>query len=631
MLSEIMSKRYIGTSPTELLLDRIDLARIQPGNSFGNLNSIGSFEEKGRFNPDLFYDVRDNVNVLTTKTNRTLTKYENQNPQLNDIALYNIRNHSLNAEDVPGMYMKLHNEQIETSRSKVRQKETWRLPAENNFNPYLPISETNKPPENYGTYGEKNDAGRIIDERMIWHTADKQYTLPSDRQQQAMTLHPSNNAEILERNRRQKESDDIFLKRGKQNRWVEDRMKYHNESNQPWYQKDETTTKLSKPTEVETFGKNRHVVDPNDIKNRIKESQGGYISDYERKLMEMNEQKYRTMNLDYDKEAFGDTETDITHKKGALQIAVDSVSSFFSSLFNRQKQNKPEDFDFDNLDELDKKYISNTILAQDRMMDELPLMTTEEKYKNKERLTYKPDHVHVMKTGEINTIFPDDNFDNTIVTNTADTYKTLDPTGTDIVRTNVLLDRYGRGDAKLIIVQKRVDESVFINDGMEMGDDYIVVELPIENITKKFRDKIIKNNLDTDRSQPLKLEYEDFVKMNEYIEQHPDKQRRVKRDQLNEKMRKNVEEEFENIGSSFIDHKVYNNLAENKRSKLTNKRQRMGVALDLDTNLKNIEAFATSVSNSLRSSDKSANYRNTDLSKQNTRRIGVTKGRFDKR
>jgi len=501
------------------------------------------------------------------KTNRVITKYENKHPLVNDIALYNTRTRSLNAEDDPALGdLRMHKDQMERASSKVLQRESWRLPHTDEYNPYLPISDTNKPPVGY------NDGGRILDERMIWHTRDRPYTLESDRAQQARALQPNNNPEIIERNRRQHESDDAFLRRSKKNRWVEDKMSYINRPRTIEYKIDSKPTK----TIMQNVIAERVPLNVNDPNNLVKDYQGHYSPEYQRENLINDNQ--RTENI----ESF--------EPKGGLKSTIDMITSFFSGLLNRQKLKNDEIID----------------MNYDEKLNDFDLI---EPIDTKERMYYKPNHVHVMKQGDIETSFPDENYDNTAVA-----YKTLDPTG--VTRTNIILDRFGRGDAKIIIIQKREQDSIFINDGRQIGDDYVVMEIPIEQIDKKFRNKIISLNMDTERDKALKLEYNDFVQFNEILEQHPDMQKRLKKEQLYSNVRgKDLEMEFEN-NSTFVDHNVYS--VENRRSKI-NKHNRIGIHENYDMHAVELPIEV-----------KRNEVRNADLEKYNSRNKGIIKGKFDK-
>jgi len=560
-------KRHLPITQASLFKDRIDIARIQPG------RDMGIMLEKGSYHPQLYHDVKEMNQTATMKTNRVLTKYENKRPALNDIAIYNTRSQLVDDNENVGLnYL-----QMENAKEKVKQKYHTTISKPSVKSPLTssslmePLtSRTSTASSAFSSLMDNSlipTSSLLVDDRMNQHTSDRRYMLPSDRQQWALSLQPNNNPDIIERNRRQKEADDFFLRRNKKNRWVEDRMSYNKRANSSAYAVEEMkrTAKVLPSSERITL----NVVDE-------PTTAFGDFTPYHQR----------------EKESFEITNVRKMEPSGFIESTIDGVVTFFSSLFNRKKSKD------------DEKTIGATFT--DEIQNEF--IGTDEQFKTKERMLYKPDHVYIMKTGEIISEFPEESNQSAIA------YQTMNVTGN--VRTNVILDRYGQGDGKIVVMQRRAEDSIFINDGKSVGDDFIGVVIPIEHIDKKVRERIIKNNLDNSRNQPLSLEYGDFVQFNDFLEKHPEQQIRIKKHSIISNLRTGDISEFEE-GSTFVDHKVYNALAENKRTKLTNNRTRVNVNVDYEDRADPMVVTQTPE-------------RKADLKKQNVRLTGVKKGIFDK-
>jgi len=215
----------------------------------------------------------------------------------------------------------------------------------------------------------------------------------------------------------------------------------------------------------------------------------------------------------------------------------------------------------------------------------------------------------VYKDKPLQDAYPDEELDNT-----AYSYQTLDPTGCDVTRTTVLLDKYSAGESKLVILQKRAMDSIFVNDGKHVGEDLIAVDLPISHINKRIRDKIKKLNFDNNRDdklQPLALEYEDFVILNEYLQNHPDIQRRLRKATVKSLIQKRDDSQDFERDKTFIDNRAYSKIVDEKRSRLCIKnRDRIGHEYDLYELMRDNAAIVSNSSiQGLLSSDKESQYR----------------------
>ena len=180
---------------------------------------------------------------------------------------------------------------------------------------------------------------------------------------------------------------------------------------------------------------------------------------------------------------------------------------------------------------------------------------------NLERFYYKPDHVLVVKNGDLPDFYPDENHDYTAVS-----FVQSDPLNTGLIRTIVIKD-----DSKFKIIQKRNSDAIFSGDNRPYGEDFVSIEIPVEYIDDKVRDRIRKYNLDTKRDKVIELTYDDFVAFSDFIVEHPEVQQRLKFSDLHQRVRTNkydadIITNFEGK-KTFIDEKVYSVINNNIRNK----------------------------------------------------------------
>ena len=576
------NNRYIPSSESNYLQTQLQLSRIESKRGYLNsrdYNNIPSNDSP--FHPVIFQDVQYAEPSLS-KTNRCLTKYENKYPNTTDIALYDTRNHDLNATDIPGLENNvLYKQQLESARNKIQQAHTDLYSAYGDFNgteynPFLPISETNKPPSS----SQQNQYPILTDERMQYHTNERPWNYESDRANIAYDLQRS--PEIIERNRRQQESDDAFLHRVKKNRWVEPKMAYMDRQYDPHYSIDEYTKKqidknnadrittLSPIRTTEAFVQSRNGFDETDMNHLNAEIYGNFQPEYSRDM----KAAYDANNLKSRIEQFypNDTFADILSKvKGSFTNASsyisDTITSFFGWNSNGNKyqssssslqQNKDSHLTYDSDGSItynSEKY--NVPLHAE--VNTLPFERNQES--GTERFFYKPDHVLLVKNGEIPDVFPDENRDYTAVS-----FVQGDPLNTGLIRTIVLKD-----DSKYKIIQKRAEDAIFSGDNRPYGEDFVTIEIPINMIDEKIRDRIKKNNMDTKRDKVLELTYDDFVAFSDFIVEHPEVQQRLSFSDLHQRVRTNkydsdIISNFEGR-KTFVDEKVYAVIENNIRMK----------------------------------------------------------------
>lgn len=567
-------KRYTPYTETDDLIMKLQLSQIEAKRGYLNSHGFNNSPNcESPFNPIIYSDVRYSEPSLS-KTNRCMAKYENGQPSTTDIALYDTRSHDVECMDVPEMAdnVMLKN-QLERARSKIEQANADMIPSfgitydENGYlknpnatlnistdmyyNPYLPISDTNKPPSNMKP--------TIIDERMLYHTNDRPWNYPSDKGNIAYNLQRSQ--EILERNRRQEEADDALFRRPKINRWVEPKMAYNLRPHDPKYTIDTAVKDMSDKNNErltlspihaeEKFSSARIGFDADDINHLNKEINGTYQPLYNRQLSD----NYEIESLKYRMEQFKPDETNGV--KGVFvnvtSYITDTIKSFFDWNNNGTKTTAYKHINDVNYD------VDGKITYDDRH-NNIPIpIDVNSKYEQPvERYYYKPNHVLIVKNGDIPEIYPDENYDYTAVS-----YVQADPLNTGLIRTIVMQD-----NSKLKIIQKHKSDAIFTGDNKPYGEDFICLEIPVEAIDEKFRERL---NLysDNKRSKFVELKYDDFLALSDYMLKHPEVQQRLKFEDLYRNVRANkydvdIVNNFEGK-RTFVDDKVYSVIQEGIR------------------------------------------------------------------
>ena len=488
-------KRYNVIPEIDHLTFNLNQARI--ANTRATLNGESYNElpsSESPFHPELFGDVQYYEPRLQERR-RVLTKYENKDNRTMDIALYNTRTHSLNAEDVPGLEnLKLHKDQMERARSKIKQRWMDYVPHETSnpntsngdqFNPMLPISDTNKP---HSTYSPG-----FVDELLGWFTNGREFKYASDISNDAYNLQRS--PEILERNRRQAEADDALYHRHQKSRWVEPKQAYRVRSYDPNYDID-TFTKhdASKAndrnqgnTQKENFNtviKSKPLVNVETV-NKIKPDVEQSFNALYKPRMYMNTlTNYKDRSDPISKksnvinEAFTPTSTKsgffTTLASSMYSSVVESIKSLLSlsssnpqhSLINKRTEYQEQ-----------PHRLQYSFIDSPHFIDQLFRDIKEQ---------YKEPFQHVLiKRGQdgIPAVYEDKDF-----SNTAPMFITKDPWGEGTVRTMALID-----NGHLKLVQKWKEDTIFMGDGRPIGADYIVYDIPVDSLPTPIREKLVNN------------------------------------------------------------------------------------------------------------------------------------------
>ena len=520
-----MSKRYIPISETDESISQLNLARIETTKGYLNNNSHGELpSSESPFNPILSYDVQYYEPRLQRR-NRVLTKYENKANETNDIALYNTRTHALNAEDVAGLdNLQLHKEGMERARSKVKQRWEDYVPQENSnqnvfngnvFNPGLPISETNKPSQGY-------KAG-MVDERLGWFTNGREFRYESDIANNAYNLQRSQ--EIIDRNRRQAEADDALFHRHQKNRWVEPKQAYRDRAYVPTYEREDFVKHdMSKGNdrqvgnlEKEKFnivGRSKKLQDVehmNKVRNDVEQS---FQSEYERKQIQQTMKRWNDSRDGVNGrmiEAFEVKNTNsgvfgmIADK--LFDVVKESLSSLLGSGLKEEKRQRSKLMEREGFDEYKQRMLVSDGMVYDEVFGEY-----------KEKFGFKPNHLLIMRDGNIPAVYPDDDF-----SNTAPTFIMRDPFDGGIVKSVMLID-----GTKFKIIQKHESDRVFSGDNRPYGEDYIVSEVLIEDLPPQMKERIKIMNMNSKRDKTLELCYDDWIAFSDYVVKHIDTADRIK-------------------------------------------------------------------------------------------------------
>ena len=660
-------RRYIPDLRTNNMITNLGLSRIEPTRSaVAELSYNRVPTDESPFNPVLSDNVQYTPKPYITNRNRVVSKYENNNPGNNNIALYDTHIYTLNAMNEPKMANnQMYNNLMARAREKVRLKETDLLPTygEANssngsiYNPELPISETNIVPphgtiitDSYTTNSTNPYSTLNLDPRLNQFTNERAWNYPSTKADIAYDLQRANY--IKERNLRQHEADDALFRRTKKDRWVEPKLAYMNRERNPTYKLDQTIKKeASKQNERNNL--NERKATEAFVNSRVDINKPEYLDAHNynvaaSRLYQNFEPQYdRHMDYvyannipDLERERFTEPEEDKLRASNAIDRITSTIKNIFkwNKLGNKDCRNKIDS----NLNYDDDKNIiyhdaPDMKQHDSSAIDTIDVNRTYDKHglnseiATKERFIYKPDHVLVINDGKLIDTYPDDEGNNLATSAVfADKYNK-----NQIVRSIAMID-----NDKFLYIRKLDKDAIFIGDHQRMGDDLITVELPIEQLSKKFRDKIKKYNTSTNRDKVIDLKYEDFVELNKWVEQHPDMQRRLKKEQLHFRVRTNDydAEIVRNFGTDkldtgrriFVDNKVYNGLADKYRKRMDEKlRGRVDKDLySMDVNAENGQITMSPISSSNKNSE-SNNYRSFESKILGSRQSGLKRGQFD--
>lgn len=619
--------RYHRTSRTSNTITNLNLSRIEPTRDYIVQNSHNAIPTaENRWNPELYYDVnynRSDTSTATTAKRHIITKPARSYNHNTDIALYDTRVYGLNADNVqPG---KMQANLLERARNKIQFSNqdlienhmklskpscgcepSPEVMNQTSYNPYLPRTETNKPSQPF-----------MLDDRvLIGNTVfQRDFNYETDRANIAYDLQRSEH--IKDRNRRQVEAEQCGQRHCKINRWVEPKQQYKNQIEPGFHIMNDTELRsISKdndrnnPTEQqlsESFVTSRNEFSANDINNLATDVYGSFMPQYERDMRSIFDN-----SVMQSRESFNEN-----NNRGILLETFDFITDTIKSAFGIKSSHEdrlvrgdtPEHYRAPFETENYKATFDNTLMTS------LEPFVTE--YYN--RFHQEPSHVLVMNKKDIFDTYPDEDF-----SNTATSVITAGKYDTGLLRSMALYD-----NDKLMFVQKNMNEAMFNDDSIDT--DYTVVELPVEALDNKFREKINKYRMGTNRDKVLELTYHDFVMLNDYVNAHPELKQRFNRDAIHQKLRtngydKDIVDNYDR-GAMFVDNKVYTNLADNARRRdPTHQKSREDVYIDDNIRHTNPDSFIPQRSTSLQGTRLPYIPSDTDVN----RRQGVKRGAIDK-
>lgn len=540
-------RRYIVDTKTNDMLTNMSLARIEPTREFTANDFVG---EQSPYNVQLNSEVNYSPKVESNLVKRIApTKYSNNHPQ-ESISLFEPR-----IQNVDGIRMKqAHELEAKAQHNRVQMlNNNADLDAINGdlvgngfiYNPYLPESETNKRPSNYQTHR--------VDERFTYHTNDRPFNYVEDRAKIADDLRHSK--DLIERNKRQAEADDALNHRVHHDRNYDHSQKYlnigeskalHSFSRDEIRQASAQNDRNQMPNykQKESFANMRPNFRESDVKTDAANISRNFTT------------------FDYTKPIFNSTDprehqykSETTIKKHSHNLLDEFANYLFdvvTGAFNwNKREQKPTNIKQD--------LMANGVFVSDdptvRPIDNTNVDTGRDLTLAKSQFN-REDHMLVIKNGQTMTAYPDEDHSNTAVS-----FMNSD-SELGIKRHIVFID-----NGKFVVAQKLHKDAIF--NGEKINDDVIIVELPIDSIDSKVRERIQKLNLGTKRDKVLELTYNDFVYFTEYLVKYPELQQRLKNEQLHFRLRgNNYDEEIANNfegRKTFTDNTVYNNLTENAR------------------------------------------------------------------
>lgn len=542
------TKRYIPVSSLNESKYQLNMARYnQERYMLNNTSANNAPSADNPFNTALNAEVIYSDKALLTTPSRVIQKYENSNPRPNDIALYNTKNlyTSLNAEDEIGKY--LENSLTNMVRNKVQQSNKSLQTIGYNqynmngngtsYNPELPYTNSNQP---------KSDVEfRYVDNRMQQFTNERPWNNESDRIRTAANLQRS--PEIIERNRRQAETDRVLRGNALIPARIEPKVAYNIREYNPSFTIDDVTAR-----NTSIFSDRKQLTDKQQQEAFIHRTE--FNLDNTNKLMseidyvfspEFNRNTDTIFRKEARLEQFNIDDHNMNAPKGFINTVTDTIYESITSLFSTKKTNVHSN-----------DVRMSTDPSVNRAVDMIDGNTNFEQ--QKERYYYKPDHYVLTKTGNIPEVFPDD-----VEGNTALSSIMKNPIDNNIVRTIVLHNR-----DNISIIQKRAGDAVFKGDNQMFGNDYIEVNVPLDYFNKQFRDKLnVRNKLrDTN---VVDLEYKDFIVLNEFVDRHVELQKRSKKSDVKKKFRTNDYnlDMLNNYDTrkTFVDETIYGGLANDAR------------------------------------------------------------------
>lgn len=527
----------------------LQMAPVYAENTYYKNTGVGSGStnikpQNARLNENVD-QVKVNKNVSMMNRNPWLT--QNQNTRQNtyaDIALYDTRNMSLNDQyhignTLPDRLTDLKNNKISTPNAWMKdyavvknnlEKDNYNLckgyndePTLNcensgSYNPNLPTSEYNIPSQL-----------DILspDERLRESQQTSQRPFMTENGQFYEMMKLRNNPEIVERNKRQVKADLAFKKEGelRQPRWNECKQEYRRNEKQKEYFVDSNNGEY-------------HESQMNKYNDRnISQFKDDNIKDIEERIKIINNNaKYNGADdrLEINNKIYSNVKNHQKHddidKKSAIDIIGNAITEFFTP--HKQKEYKVEQ----NISSRNPTNGENNVkLGIDTDFCAI-----------KKPIYNKGNHIYMMKNGDMLEVYPDET-----ASRLAPLFINVDPISKREIRTFAT-----KNNEYLYIIQKRDSNDISEVDGNSWENDYVAVQIPFNELSPEFRKKIeINNTNNNDRNgKILNLNYEDYIKMTQWVQDNPDAWYRLKQQTVYEHLRGNQYDK--EIGINFEPREV---------------------------------------------------------------------------
>lgn len=545
--------RYMLDSRLNNDLLGMEISRVESARGLSPMNMPSG---ETPFNPSLSIDVDYSLKNSSPVKSRVLTKYENMsNGDNNNIALYDPRQE---LDDYTKLKMAKELKTVAESRVRLQQLQgTHDLngvpfaasPASHHdsqfngnangnangwsYNPNLPESETNVRPKN---------KPHAVDIRAHRNTTEREWNYESDRAKIAYDLQRSEH--IRDRNEAQKQADAALFNRAYNDRYVESRQPYRGRTDTRGYTIENNTSgapsRRSFKDHPEAFVNTRKLDSSKYVADGYDKE---YTSAWNKELGKTYDQQMQNSRI----EGFSKRYVE----NGASYIA-DTIKTFFGWGPVRETYDSDKDMHRRKLDvENFKEAIINSDVGND-----FNVGLTSRDY-------YKPNHMMVVKNGDLVESYPETEYNNVAAANvTSDV-------DTGLTRSVALFT-----DDKLLFVQERAANAIFDGDNMAIGDDVLVTEIPVEALDTSMREHIRAKRMGTNRDKVVELTYEEFEALSDYVANDPSLQHRESRQQLHSRTRtsdydKSIIENFDGH-TTFVDETVVTGVANGARKRAFN-------------------------------------------------------------
>lgn len=502
-------------------------------------NAFGNYTFKKTMQNSPTINIREqnsnrNVNMLTNYSRRAIpTRYSNNNPSDDNIAIYNTRSNNslMNVEENGSMelFTKIRN----GNQSKIRTLNEDLLPnygikyktgneldiasenSKSSFYPFLPESETNKFPSNMNP--------TLLDSRILNHTTDRDYKYEKD--QVSDMLNMIHSPTFKDKLNRQMEAERILQGAPVPKDWVEPKIGY---VSRPFVYDDVLEVELKKRIEDQ---QKYNQLDNERLINQI-EKIGMSKINFDMETINPNTSDiFIDRNMENPNFSYVDPYQQIEEEKTTKKSGIFStLGNLFTSMFKSKSQLSNNERE---LKENFEDYNSSNLISNN------PYKLDREK-----STTYVIRDEGILKTSQIEQ-------DNSYAY--ASTF--VSPYSKMMAMEN---------NGSLILIQKFKDDAIFGNDLRPYNDDLIITVLP-DTFTSKIRERI----QNSEGRKFKELNSEDYYELYDYIIKNPSVQHRIQPAQIRSII-KDSEVDLNMFNKFSGKHILIDNVALNNYFKATN-------------------------------------------------------------